>query len=224
MAVVAPGFVKVDLNRRPVQHLEGGIVRAVLVRDGQSVNAGDPILMLGDVGVEADRNRLAYRMNVERAGLARLEAEQAGAQRLVFPRELQAAARTDERIKHALLKESALFDSRRHSLDSEVALMSTQRERIEQETVALRAQITQVQNSLALQQKDLAHQSKPAQRRLHLSQPHRADRGGGDRLRGQAGGAALGARARRAASGRERSEDSGPSERLRPGGERSAAD
>ena len=58
MAVVAPGFVKVDLNRRPVQHLEGGIVREVLVRDGQHVSAGDPILVLGDVSVDADRNRL----------------------------------------------------------------------------------------------------------------------------------------------------------------------
>ena len=73
MAVVAPGFVKVDLNRRPVQHLEGGIVRAVLVRDGQSVKAGDPILVLGDVGVDADRNRLAYRAQCRtcRAGPAR---------------------------------------------------------------------------------------------------------------------------------------------------------
>ena len=64
------GFVKVDLNRRPVQHLEGGIVREVLVRDGQRVKAGEPILVLGDVGVDADRNRLAYRVNVERAALA----------------------------------------------------------------------------------------------------------------------------------------------------------
>ncbi len=43
MAVVAPAFVKVDLNRRPVQHLEGGIVQSVLVRDGQLVKAGDPL-------------------------------------------------------------------------------------------------------------------------------------------------------------------------------------
>ena len=34
-AVVAQGFVKVDLNRRPVQHAEGGMVREVMVRDGQ---------------------------------------------------------------------------------------------------------------------------------------------------------------------------------------------
>jgi HlyD family secretion protein len=155
MAVVAPGFVKVDLNRRPVQHLEGGIVRAVLVRDGQSVKAGEPILVLGDVGVDADRNRLAYRINVERAALVRLEAEQARARELVFPSELEVAARNDERVKQALLKEAALFESRRHSLSTEVALMKAQRERIEQEVLALRAQIAQVQRSLALQQKDL---------------------------------------------------------------------
>lgn len=155
MAVVAPAFVKVDLNRRPVQHLEGGIVRAVLVRDGQRVNAGDPVLMLGDVGVDADRNRLDYRVNVERAALARLEAEQAMARTLVFPKDLQAAARNDERVSEALAKEAALFDARRHSLASEVALMRTQRERVEQEIAALQAQIGQAEISLALQRKDL---------------------------------------------------------------------
>ena len=155
MAVVAPGFVKVDLNRRPVQHLEGGIVRAVLVRDGQTVNAGDPILILGDVGVDADRDRLAYRINVERAGLARLEAEQARASAPVFPSDLRAAAEQDDRLREALAKERDLFDSRRDSLASEIALMKTQRQHIEEELHSLRAQIRQMENSLALQHTDL---------------------------------------------------------------------
>lgn len=154
MAVVAPALVKVDLNRRPVQHLEGGIVRAVLVRDGQRVNAGDPVLMLGDVGVDADRNRLDYRVNTEQAALARLEAEQAMARILTFPPELQAAAQQDERVRLALAKETGLFDARRHSLSSEVALMHTQRQRVEQEIAALHAQIAQAESSLALQRKD----------------------------------------------------------------------
>src|SRR5690606_12102922 len=113
MAVVAPGFVKVDLNRRPVQHLEGGIVRAVLVRDGQSVQAGDAVLMLGDVHVDADRNRLAYRINVERASVARLEAERIRAKTLAFPAELQEEARRDARVREALDKEVSLFKTRR---------------------------------------------------------------------------------------------------------------
>jgi len=155
MAVVAPAFVKVDLNRRPVQHVEGGLVREVLVRDGQRVKAGDPILVLGDVGVDADRNRLDYRVNLERAALARFEAEQALAKGIVFPSELRAAAAQDARVKQALTKEKVLFDTRRGSLASEVALMKAQRERIEQEMLALEGQITQAQNSLTLQKQVL---------------------------------------------------------------------
>jgi HlyD family secretion protein len=155
MAVVAPGFVKVDLNRRPVQHLEGGIVREVLVRDGQRVKAGEPVLLLGDVGVDADRNRVQYRAHVERAALARHEAEQAFAAKPAFPKDLLAAARKDKRVAEALQKESALFAARRNSLVSELALMKTQHEHVEQELGALRSQIAQAETALALQGKDL---------------------------------------------------------------------
>lgn len=153
MAVVAPAYVKVDLNRRPVQHLEGGLVRSVLVRDGQQVKAGEPVLVLGDVGVEADRNRIEYRVHIERAALARLDAEQQLAARLSFPRELLEAARRDERVRQALVKEKALFDTRRDSLASEIALMRSQREHVGHEIDALRAQIRQAEGSLGLQRR-----------------------------------------------------------------------
>jgi membrane fusion protein, epimerase transport system len=155
MAVVAPAVVKVDLNRRPVQHLEGGTVREVLVRDGQHVNAGDPVLVLGDVRVDADRNRLGYRVYVERATLERLEAEHSFARTLTFSDELTRAAQQDKRIQNALHKESALFRAQRHSLDSATTLMKTQRDRVEQEIIAVEAQIAQAQNSLTLQRSDL---------------------------------------------------------------------
>jgi HlyD family secretion protein len=155
MAVVAPAYVKVDLNRRPVQHREGGIVRTVLVRDGQAVKAGDPILILGDVGVEADRNRLAYRVSVEQVALTRHEAEQRLADRLVFSDALAHAARQDDRIRQAIAKERGLFEARRGSMTSEIALMQTQRERMEEELVAMRAQIEHAQRSYDAQAETL---------------------------------------------------------------------
>ena len=155
MAVVAPAYVKVDLNRRPVQHLEGGIVRAVLVRDGQKVNAGDAVLILGDVSVDAERNRLQYRANVERAGIARLEAEELRAEAVSFPAALLAAARGDARVQQAIDKERSLFRARRDALWSETALMVKQRDRIEHEIEALEAQVKQVQISLNLQKSEL---------------------------------------------------------------------
>ena len=155
MAVVAPAHVKVDLNRRPVQHLEGGIVRQVLVRDGQVVKAGEPLVVIGDVGVDADRNRLTYRLAVERTALERLDAEQRRADKLVFSESLQAEARKDTRLQDAMAKESALFHARRHSLQSELALMRQLRQRVQQEIGALEAQGSKAQESLALQHRDL---------------------------------------------------------------------
>src|SRR6185503_9631129 len=48
-AIIAPGYVKVDLNRKVVQHQEGGIVRAVSVRDGDRVAQGQELVLLDDV-------------------------------------------------------------------------------------------------------------------------------------------------------------------------------
>jgi multidrug efflux pump subunit AcrA (membrane-fusion protein) len=46
-AVVAPAQIRVDLNRKTVQHRQGGIVRQLLVRDGQEVRAGEPLVVIG---------------------------------------------------------------------------------------------------------------------------------------------------------------------------------
>lgn len=154
-AVVAPGFVKVDLNRRPVQHAEGGPVREVLVRDGQRVRAGQPLLVLGDVAVDADRNRLNYRVLIERAAQARLEAERELRASIAFPPDVTAAVAADPRIAEQVAKERSLFQARREALVSQVALLRTQRQKVEQEILAFRAQITQAVESLQFQKEEL---------------------------------------------------------------------
>jgi membrane fusion protein, epimerase transport system len=154
-AVVASGYVKVDLNRRPVQHAEGGLVREVLVRDGQHVRQGEPLLVLGDVSVEADVNRLDYRIKAERVSLARLEAEQAAAPALRLPPELVAAAQADPRLAELLAKERSLFDARRGALHQQLALLRLQREKVGQEMQALRAQIEQAVQSMQYQRAEL---------------------------------------------------------------------
>jgi membrane fusion protein, epimerase transport system len=154
-AVVAQGFVKVDLDRRTVQHAEGGIVREVRVRDGQRVAAGETLLVLGDVAVDADVNRVGYRVQSELASLARLEAEQAGGRALVFAPTLQAAAKSDPRLAEQMIKERALFDARREALHGQVALLRSQRDKIAQERVSLVAQVAQATESLRHQRAEL---------------------------------------------------------------------
>jgi HlyD family type I secretion membrane fusion protein len=154
-AVVATSFVKVDLDRRVVQHAEGGTVREVKVRDGQHVEKGEPLLVLGDVSVDADLNRLDYRVAVERASLARLEAEQLSATAVHFPDDVVEASRADPRVAEQLAKERMLFSARRDALVGQSVLLRSQQAKVVQEASALRAQITQAGESLKFQKAEL---------------------------------------------------------------------
>ncbi len=154
-AVVANAHVKVDLDRRPVQHMEGGTVREVMVRDGQQVEAGQPLLALGDVAVDADARRLEFRWLSERAGAARLEAEVAGMSVLRYPQELLDAGEASPDVAAQLTKEQALFDTRRRTVRSQVQLLQDQGERIGQEMAHLRAQIAEGEQSLRHQVEEL---------------------------------------------------------------------
>jgi HlyD family type I secretion membrane fusion protein len=155
-AVIAHAFVKVDLDRRPVQHAEGGIIREVKVRDGQRVAQGEPLIILGDVAVDADLSRLTYRLQAERASGSRLEAEQVALSAVAFPPDLLAAASTDARLAEQLAKERALFFARRDALRDQTALLREQRERVVQESAAVRAQIAKASESLQHQEAELA--------------------------------------------------------------------
>lgn len=161
-AVIAPAVVKVDLDRRSLQHAEGGTVREVLVRDGQRVRANQPLLVLGDEAVAADVNRLDYRVIADWASVARLEAEQAGAATLTFPPEVLAGARDDARLQDHIAKERSLFVARRESLVGQVGLLRVQQGKISGEIEALQAQARQARQSLAHQVEELE-----THRRLH---------------------------------------------------------
>jgi len=116
-AVIAPGFVKIDLNRKVVQHQEGGIVSAIRVRDGDRVKAGQELILLDDVRVDAQLDLLRTQYDTERVKAARLEAERGFAEKLVFPRDI-VARQSDPRINEVIVRESGLFRARRETVDA----------------------------------------------------------------------------------------------------------
>ena len=154
-AVVASGYVKVDLNRTVIQHLEGGTVRAVLVRDGQHVKAGDALIELGDVSVNADLTRLGQRLLAERAGQSRFEAEQARRSSLEFSPDLVTTSRTDAVLREQMDKEQALFKARLNALSSNSALLNKQRATIHREIESMHAQARSAQESIEVQSREL---------------------------------------------------------------------
>ena len=154
-AIIAPGVVKVDTNRKTVQHQEGGIVKKILVRDGDRVEAGQPLLLLDDVRVGAALDQTRTELDAQLARQSRLSAERSFAQRVAFPAELTARA-AEERVADLLRKESALFTVRRGVLESQVALLRDQIRETQEEIAALLEQQKASDNAIRLQKEELA--------------------------------------------------------------------
>jgi HlyD family type I secretion membrane fusion protein len=136
-AVVAAGTVQVEAARKKVQHLEGGIVKEIRVRDGDAVAAGDVLIRLDDTAVGANL-RLVQGQSAELAiRRYRLLAERDGADEFILPRAI--AIRTDDRgLADIVAGQRALFDARRASRLVEIDLLR-------QQEAQLRAQIDGLQ-------------------------------------------------------------------------------
>jgi HlyD family secretion protein len=119
-AAIAPGMIKVEGTRRTVQHLEGGIVREILVRDGDRVSAGQTLMRLDDIRAGADLETLRSQRWAFLAQDARLAAELEDAREIAFPAELLAAP--EPRAQDAIAGQRAVFEARRASLLSQVAV------------------------------------------------------------------------------------------------------
>ena len=154
-AIIAPGFVKVEMNRQVVQHQEGGIVKEILVRDGQRVRRGETLLVLGDVRVDSIVELLRTQLDGERAKAARLEAERALALSLEFPEELTSKSK-DAKVAEFLQRETALWRARREALESQIAVLRKQIRQSESEAKALADQIAAEERALKLQKEELA--------------------------------------------------------------------
>jgi HlyD family secretion protein len=70
-AVIAPGTVTVAGQNKVVQHLEGGVVREILVAEGQRVATGDPVLVLDGTASRSQVNRLRLQLAALQAVEAR---------------------------------------------------------------------------------------------------------------------------------------------------------
>lgn len=139
---VANGDVVPSTAVKTVQHLEGGIINKILVKEGDVVRVEQPLVELANAAGEADTNELVQRMAGLRAEVLRLETESSGADGIVFPTDL--ARNYPELVRQA----NNLFHARRERLNSDLLAQReiiTQRERSIQE---VDARIHNAQDSL----------------------------------------------------------------------------
>ncbi|WP_149536668.1 HlyD family type I secretion periplasmic adaptor subunit [Siccirubricoccus phaeus] len=158
-ASIAPGLIKVEGSRRTIQHLEGGIVREILFRDGAKVRAGDVIARLditqSDSMVETHRAQRWALLAQD----ARLAAELSDARQITFPADL--AGSSDARAQEAMTGQRALYEAREANTNSQIQVLQA---RIEQQNAVIagaRGQLTATRLQLAL-----AKQEEQAKRGL----------------------------------------------------------
>ncbi len=117
--VPGQGMVAIDTKRKAVQHLSGGIVKEVLVREGDDVKEGQLLIRLDEAVARANYEAARQRYLGLRAVQGRLLAEQAGAAKISFHPDLETAS-SDPLIRQQMLNQEQLFATRKNLLRSDL--------------------------------------------------------------------------------------------------------
>jgi HlyD family secretion protein len=139
-AVIGQGIVRVESNVKTVQHLDGGIVSEILIRNGDRVQEGDVLIRLDETAARANLGVVSARLNELYAQRARLEAEQAAAPDIAFPQHLMDAARTEERIAALIASQRSLFSARLTRQTGEKGLLKQQIDQLGEQGKGLAAE------------------------------------------------------------------------------------
>jgi HlyD family secretion protein len=153
-ALIAPGSVVVESNVKKVQHPTGGVVGEVRAHDGDLVKAGDVVVRLDDTVTRASLAIVTKNLDGLWARAARLEAEQRGLDKIVFPSTL--LDRADEPdVKNVIASESKLFEVRTHGRIGQKAQLQERITQLKEEIAGLIAQETAKDQEIALVEKEL---------------------------------------------------------------------
>jgi HlyD family type I secretion membrane fusion protein len=138
-AVIAQGGLAVDSKRKQIQHLEGGIVEKLLVRDGDVVAPGATLVKLDETRPRSMLAIIESSLRKELASEARLIAERDGSAEIGFPAELTGEPGHPE-IKALVDSQRAIFRARRDSVNGEVAILKQRTDQLADEIKGLSAQ------------------------------------------------------------------------------------
>ena len=152
-AVMAPGVVVVETHRKTVQHLEGGIVKEILVAEGDTVSLGQPLLRLEETQVQTNLSLLQDQADALFAQEARLIAERDGATTIAFPADLL-ARRNQSKVADILKGEENAFLTRKNSLSKQMDILAQRNDENKRQIAGLQSQQDAVEKQGTLIQQE----------------------------------------------------------------------
>ena len=171
-AAQAPGVFTVESDRSTVQHLEGGIVSALHVHEGDIVTKGDLLIELDDTAASAQLEVTKGRYIAELAREARLLAEQRGDIPVPYPTfEAAGTDQTDPRVRQAIAAQNELCMARRKSLDGQAALLEERLEQLSAKAQGLEQQREINRQRVSVYDEEIAGLSSLLQKGFSARQP-----------------------------------------------------
>ncbi len=156
-AAVTHGVVAPEGSTRIVQHREGGIIKALHVKDGDAVTAGDLLVSLEDKVVESNLLNVSKRLLTLQVSEKRLLAETQLQDGLDMPADLQAQATALE-LQETMAAQINLFTTRRATLQANQEILRQRIQQFQQEISGSQAQLQALQSQLALIDQETATQ------------------------------------------------------------------
>lgn len=148
-AAIASGTVAVENNRKTIQHLEGGLVQDILVRNGDKVTVGQPLIRLVGIQTRAQLQLIRGQRNALLARAARLRAERDGNSGISFPDELTAQSE-DLRVQESMLGQLNIFEARRDAISGQGQILGQRVAQFREEIIGLQAQIRSADEQIVL--------------------------------------------------------------------------
>ena len=164
---VAPGILSPDGSKKTVQHLEGGIIRKLHVRDGHVVAAGQPLLELESIQPRAAYESLLHDHQTLLAARVRLEAEKADLESVEFPGELQ---RDDDALRVIVNDQRELFQTRGAMHRARKQILRQRIQQLSEQIKGYEAQVESTSHQLAYIAEEVGAKDR-LQRQGHLSKP-----------------------------------------------------
>jgi HlyD family type I secretion membrane fusion protein len=154
-AAVAQGQIEVDSRRKPIQHLEGGIVKEILVKEAQLVRENQVLLRLEPIQARANSDMLRKQLDAALAQEARLLAELDGKGEISFPREILERKGLPETAL-AISDEQRQFEERQQSLQNQIRVLEARIAQVahemtgrDRQKAALSSQVDSISGQLA---------------------------------------------------------------------------
>ncbi|WP_159006686.1 HlyD family type I secretion periplasmic adaptor subunit [Bradyrhizobium sp. S69] len=153
-ALIAPGSIVVESSVKKVQHPTGGVVGEVRAHDGDLVKAGDVVVRLDDTVTKANLAIVTKNLDGTLARAARLQAEQQGLDKIVFPASLLDRT-NDPDVKNVMASEAKLFEVRTTGRIGQKAQLRERIKQLNEEISGTQAQEQAKDQEIALVEKEL---------------------------------------------------------------------